>query len=552
MTKYLFSQKKIKLSARSFLPALLLLPLGIKAQNVYHVSQNGTGNGSSWANAAGDLQAVINAAADSSQVWVAAGTYKPNRRADSVNIINTDHRYNAFVLKPNVKVYGGFAGTETLLSQRDWNTNATILSGDIGTPDSSKDNCLHVVVSAGDVGIAAIDGFTITKGYANINGNIRVNGHLIDGNSGGGLLIYSSSPAVTNCSFTEDTAYANDQDYGGGGIVALGCNSIISNCKFSKNYTNYYGGGILVSQSPRPTIQNCSFTENRGGYGGAMGILNSKPAIKSCIFSANRANYNGGAIHSGSSGYIIINSIFVGNSAVSAGAIWHWDDGIPTVVNCTVYGNTATENYIGGIYNYTKVNVYNTIIWGNTGGQIYGSGGDVTVTSIKNSLIQNLYIYPYTYNSNSIPQFTDTLNIAGSDGILGTPDDGLTLQNTSPAVNTGSQDLYEHPKQNYTQWLGADLDVAGKPRIDTSGIVDMGAYEGGNGGVYRFVGNGSWADAANWQGGIMPAGVLPLGSLVIITGHAIVDTPQTLSPTTRVTVWEGGSLDLPGNLIILR
>ena len=49
------------------------------------------------------------------------------------------------VLAEGVEVYGGFAGTETLLSERNPAANITILSGDIGTLGDPSDNCYHVV-----------------------------------------------------------------------------------------------------------------------------------------------------------------------------------------------------------------------------------------------------------------------------------------------------------------------------------------------------------------------------------------------------------------------
>jgi hypothetical protein len=37
----------------------------------------GTGSGNTWANAASNIQTMINASASGDQIWVAAGTYKP-------------------------------------------------------------------------------------------------------------------------------------------------------------------------------------------------------------------------------------------------------------------------------------------------------------------------------------------------------------------------------------------------------------------------------------------------------------------------------------------
>src|SRR5690606_14186610 len=62
------------------------------------------------------------------QIWVAEGIYKPtNDQSD---------RDATFQLANGVEIYGGFAGTESALNQRNWQTNATILSGDIDNNDT--------------------------------------------------------------------------------------------------------------------------------------------------------------------------------------------------------------------------------------------------------------------------------------------------------------------------------------------------------------------------------------------------------------------------------
>src|SRR5512140_1282941 len=105
------------------------------AGSIIYVKWNASGanNGTSWANADTNLQAGLAGAVSGDQVWVAAGTYKPgNTRASTFNLAS------------GIAIYGGFAGTDTLLSQRNFNTNVTTLSCDIGTIGDSSDNCYHV------------------------------------------------------------------------------------------------------------------------------------------------------------------------------------------------------------------------------------------------------------------------------------------------------------------------------------------------------------------------------------------------------------------------
>src|SRR5262245_35330260 len=135
----------------------------------------GLNTGRSWADAFPSLQSALAAAVSGDEIWVAGGTYQPTIAVD---------RTISFVLKEGVAVYGGFAGTETLRSQRDWAAHPTTLSGDLGTPGDASDNSYHVVTSAGLTRAAVLDGFTVTAGNAH--------GGLV----GGGMYNYSSSPTV--------------------------------------------------------------------------------------------------------------------------------------------------------------------------------------------------------------------------------------------------------------------------------------------------------------------------------------------------------------------
>ncbi len=148
----------------------LSFTIGANAQNTIYVKwdASGTGDGTSWTNAYTSLQSAISVAMSGDAIWVAAGTYKPTDGTD---------RTVSFQLKNGVAVYGGFAGTETILNQRNMRDNETILSGDIGITGDNSDNTYHVVYNYEKDNTALLDGVTITGGNAN--------GTYNDGSGGG-------------------------------------------------------------------------------------------------------------------------------------------------------------------------------------------------------------------------------------------------------------------------------------------------------------------------------------------------------------------------------
>ena len=98
---------------------LFVFSLGAHAQTVF-VKQGATGlnNGTSWANAYTSLDAALSIGATGQSIWVAAGTYKPSLPAPN----------NSFTLFSGVNLYGGFAGNETSITQRNIAANPTIFS----------------------------------------------------------------------------------------------------------------------------------------------------------------------------------------------------------------------------------------------------------------------------------------------------------------------------------------------------------------------------------------------------------------------------------------
>ena len=132
------------------------------------------------------------------QIWVATGTYYP----DEINGTDTDNRNSSFVMKNNLAIYGGFAGSETQLSQRNMAANETILSGDIDQDDTFGGNS-YTIVRNNQTNLnstAILDGFTIIA--ANSDGN---SSQPNETQNGGGIFNLSSSPLFRNCTIKNNT-----------------------------------------------------------------------------------------------------------------------------------------------------------------------------------------------------------------------------------------------------------------------------------------------------------------------------------------------------------
>ncbi|GAB3494615.1 hypothetical protein GCM10027341_10980 [Spirosoma knui] len=243
------------------------------ATTIRYVKAGGISDGSSWGNASGDLQAMINASAPGDQVWIAAGTYKPTSIANL--------RDASFSLKEGVNVLGGFtgtSGTEGDASTRTATPSSTTLSGDLGQPGEASDNAYHVVnnTNNGLTNATTLDGVVITGG--NASGD-----YTNPSGQGGGMYNLGSSPTILNCLFTQNTGTT------GGGLYEQQASSRIINCSFIANDGKGPGGGASVL-SGRTSFSNCFFSRNNGVEGGAVDIRGlSNVTLTNCTFVSNNA-----------------------------------------------------------------------------------------------------------------------------------------------------------------------------------------------------------------------------------------------------------------------
>src|SRR5690606_30572757 len=277
-------------------------------------------------------------------------------------------RTASFVLRPGIEIYGGFAGGETQLEQRNPGTHVTILSGDLNGDDAAwpsttgwTENAYHVVTStAGTTGV--LDGFTITHGNAN-------------GTS------------------------TDDMDRGGGLIFLNGANPTVRRCRVIHNRVVFGGGGMYL-RAASPTVVNVVFETNFGAsFGGAIDMFSGcAPVFRACSFIGNTAARAGGVEVFGSSTPTLVNCLFRGNSATGAGgggAMFIASNSNPTIRNCTIAFNNATAQGGGLLFSASAGTLGNCIVWGNTGPGGGTVGQQLTTAASANvqySIVQGGFI----------------------------------------------------------------------------------------------------------------------------------------------------------------
>ena len=247
---------------------IILLSNNGTAQSIFYVnaSAQGLNNGTSWANAFTNLHDGLSTAQAGDQIWVAKATYYPTTNSD---------RSIHFELKSGVKLYGGFAGTESALIQRDWAAHPSIIDGDIGLAGDSTDNSYNLLYMDRPDETTVVDGFVFQNGVGNFDMFIYA-----PGTCGGAIFIDGKN----------GTAYP-----------------LIANCNFIHNTAVYAGGAVYASSTPggsvAPRFLNCLFERNicAGGWGGAYyrtgGCSTEQPEdLVNCRFIGNEASGNGGAI----------------------------------------------------------------------------------------------------------------------------------------------------------------------------------------------------------------------------------------------------------------
>ena len=326
----------------------------------------GTGDGSSWDNASGDLQKMIDELADNNvsqqagEVWVAAGTYKPQSQ-----LISGMNYSASFRMRDGISVYGGFAGNEMSKQERakgtmPWDfTNVTVLEAAYYESKLAWTNSKwtvgsdsrHVVWFAPMSGesdftrITTLDGVTVQGGYA--QGNTGLDDFLTDR---------------------------------GAGVYMDGANAYLSNCIVRENYATGNGGGVYLKNGRVQT--SLIYNNNADADGGAVYVENRGLVYRSMLTNNSALNGAGVYLYNGAEAgsddpdhpeYLILSTCVVSNNTVRGNGAVYCDKGGVLMQN-TITNNecvTATDatdvnaSQTGGIYVDEYALVLNSVLWNN-------------------------------------------------------------------------------------------------------------------------------------------------------------------------------------------
>lgn len=501
----------------------LLLPFS-STGGILYVNGAATGSniGTSWANAFTNLQTALGGALAGDQIWVARGVYKPGGPGSSRTV-------TFGVSDDNLKIYGGFAGGETALSQRNWTNNVTVLSGDLAGNDTTDahgvvldwsdivgtDNCYNVIDVRGLT--FTLDGFTVTAGLADKT-DVRC------------------PPAV------------------GAGMFVLYGNTTLHNVVFRGNYGNLQPGGAIyfwADGSGVGSVSNASFIGNASCQGGAVYVRTGSYRFDNVLFQNNDARDPlgqsgtalvgaGGLIADGANN-VVINSRFVGNTAqtdagglyasapmtlsnvlfqanyasVNAGGMWDESGSQLTDVRfltnsaATRGGGIISRQISGGPGVYTRL-----LFQGNSasrGGAFYSEGGSPDIYDsvfVGNSASEGATLWTYYAN----PKLMNCV-IRGNSGYYGSVLCGMfgvaTFNGVTMYGNSGNYMLYDYTAsdpltiQNSIIWGNSGTLYSGDVVVTTRySIVQGGSFGGTSDHIYNV--DPQFVDAANGNMHLLP------------------------------------------------
>ena len=518
------------------LSSLLLGATGAEAKVIYVNGANASsGNGTNWSNAYTFLRDALDDSLPGDKIYLAKGTYYP----DDGDTGYYGDRELSFELN-KVTIYGGFAGNETSLAQRDPIANPTILSGEIWavtdtTPGYERYWSLHVVVLKGN---SKLDGLTIEKG--------RANGDDAPYNQGGGCLAPSGMTlTLVNCTLDQNMACQS-----GGAVSGT---VVATNCTFSNNFVN---NEHLLSSAP-DRLRNWIFSPSCSG-----GAITGDVTATNCKFLANQVTVEALDLENVCSS---TGGAISGTTINLRGCVFDSNEAIATAHSLPGVYSGATASARGGAVSGGVVTTVDSTFIKNIAQSL--ASADVSPRDPKNPLNAVPYTAVLTSNGGAIAGQVNLANcsfdqnqsgcdaLSGDNYTIDASGGGVYCEGTSASVNctfyenltTYTEDITASNKINFLHCRGAGVHVAtgGSMPITNCTLLDnktdsVGASIASDGSVY-LISNIIWdttidpTDPANLD--------TPPINLIYVEGKGRISNRLYPTPSTETfNILKGGGL----------
>lgn len=430
---------------KTFYTTLLAVALSLSASaiNRFYVNDDATGNndGSSWTDAYTDLNdALLHVASSSNyngaEIWIAEGFYTRLSQNQS------------FIVTNDALLYGGFAGNESDLNQRDIKNHPTIISGDVdwndtGAPSSSNSSMLLNAANVFKVSSpnrALFDGLIIERAFSTTE-------------AGGGINVISTSLEnlqISNCIIRENVAMNR------AGVLY---------------YTDLNGSGFYLFNN---RIEDNVNTDANSSY-----TIEFRTTNLSWIYAD---------VH-------FVNNLFKNNSSESSFQMG-------TCARFTAFGGSDIDLYLT---NNTFVdnpqtgtntnNVSSLIVYQHGGGGsalhafvnnniFYNNPGANAIfgESLQGSSVTGELNISNTSSNQNVQDFADNLNLQNTHVVTSSPFTDYANGNYTPVSayqTTGDLNYYDNQYLNnpYPGQEYPTRDLAGNPRFDGQGSLSIGAYQ---------------------------------------------------------------------------
>lgn len=456
----------------------------------YYVKTSGvdTNDGLSWEQPI-TLDKALEEMVEGDYIHIAAGTYVATQTLTGGSASNAGDI--TFEIHSNVNIIGGYPANASEGATSDPVANPTIFSG-----RHPKGQSFHTVVISAPIvenKKVSIKGIQIKNGQASASGtgNVSINGVPFYRFYGGGLVSGKSIVEIVDCEISDNESglHAGGVYIAGGGTVFFE-NTAIKNNTATTNSSNC--GGIFIDAST-VFFNNCAIVNNScTGVGAGIYSFNTSAPTYTYIYNTTVANNNndanaanqtrrgGGFYGRENSVTVIVNSTFYGNTGGSGAGICLYGatgkNAKLDIISSTISSNNAYNNG-GGIEianAFTTVNIYNSIISGNTA---IVSGSDLLGTASIFNTINGTKVYDA--NSNEVAgitfDFATMLGTLTNGGALG-ENCQLLGGASNPATNKGmTTTVLETLGTGYNPAIDASMitkDQNGKSR---SGKTSIGA-----------------------------------------------------------------------------